>query len=158
MSDDGKIIPIGRKAKGRGRTVTVGGSADRTALSLTIYCGDIDPDQITKQLGVEPTETHRKGERRKQRYRAYTQSAWFLSLEATAPRGLEELLHDLLRRLPPSTSAVWSNLRAAYDVQLRIGLFLNEWNRGFVVHSNLVAQAAHIANKFDFDIYGVGGV
>lgn len=32
----------------------------------------------------------------------------------------------------------------------------NEWNRGFVIDSHLIAQAAHIANTFDFDIYGSG--
>jgi Domain of unknown function (DUF4279) len=153
---DGKIVRLVPVRKSKGRSIVVGGSVDETRLTLAIYGDDLDLPVITKELGIEPTDTQRKGERRKPRYRPYQQSAWFLTLNATSPHGLGELLQDLLERVPSPQAPVWQKLRDAYDVQLRIGIFMNAWNRGFVIDSNLIANAAHIANRFDFDIYASG--
>lgn len=153
---DGKIVRLVPKRKSKGRSVVVGGSVDETRLTLAIYGDELNLALITKELGIEPTGTQRKGERRKPRYRAYQQSAWFLTLNAMAPRGLGELLQELLEHVPSPQAPVWPKLRDAYDVQLRIGIFMNAWNRGFVIDSNLIAKAAHIANRFDFDIYASG--
>lgn len=152
---DRKVIPLRPQRTSRGRTVAVGGSVDETKLTLAVY-GDFDPAAITHQLGVEPTETLRKGERRNPRYRPNPQSAWFLTFVAEAPRGLEELLADLLARVASVDATVWRDLRAAHDVQLRIGIFMNAWNRGFTVPSDLIAKAAYIVNHFNFDIYASG--
>ena len=154
---DGKVVPIGRKRRSARREITVGGSVDETKLTLAIY-GDeaLDVDAITTRLGVEPTETQCKGDRRKPRYRPYQKSAWFLRMSAEAPSGLSELLQELLQSVPPPESAVWRELRTTYDVQLRIGIFMDAWNRGFHVDSDLFAKAAHIANTLNFDIYAAG--
>lgn len=153
---DGKIIPLVRRRESKGRSVVVGGSVDETRLTLAIYGDAFDPDTVTKHLGVEPTSTQRKGDRLKPRYRAYQQSGWFLTLNAESPNGLEHLLRELLQRVPSPQSSIWKTLRDAYDVQLRIGIFMNAWNRGFTVDSTLIADAAHIADRFDFDIYASG--
>lgn len=156
MTDDDKVIPMGARRKAEGRFVTVGGSVDRTRLTLAIYGDHLDPADVTTKLGVQASSTHLKGERRRERYRPNPHSAWFLCIEGDAPRSLQDLIEELLQKLPPPNAAIWNELRSTYGVQLRIGIFMDAWNRGFVVSSEVLAKATHIANTFDFDIYASG--
>ena len=70
----------------------VGGTIDETSVSLCLYGDDLDPDEISRILGVCPTHAHRKGEERRSRSpRAqkpppYKSGAWILKVRGQAPR------------------------------------------------------------------------
>jgi hypothetical protein len=58
--------------------------------------GDIgDPDRISALLGVEPTYTHRKGERRSKFTEPYSNDMWRYEISGDD----EETLGDLLRQI-----------------------------------------------------------
>ena len=59
----------------------------------------------------------------------------------------------MLERLPPSSSAVWGWLQSRFDVQLRFGIFLETWNRGFGVPAEQLEQLSAMVSRFEFDIY-----
>jgi hypothetical protein len=41
--------------------ITIGGPIPWFSVSLTIHADDLDPDEITRVLGVQPDQTQRKG-------------------------------------------------------------------------------------------------
>ena len=155
--DDDNVLPFVHTLKPGTVVAEVGGLVDETKVTLALYGEDLDPEEITKLLGVEPTSAHRRGDTRSRGARPYPKGAWFLKLVGTPPRGPAELLEDLLERVPPASVALWQGLRQRFDVQVRFGIFLEAWNRGFGVPARQLEQLSLIVNSFEFDIYANGG-
>jgi hypothetical protein len=85
MGDD-KIIPI----RPPEIIAKVGGLVDETGVCLAIYGPDLEPDELTARIGVEPTSAHRRGGRpRPESKKAYDAGAWLLKERGTAPTGPE---------------------------------------------------------------------
>lgn len=151
--DDDKVLPFVQTLKPGTVVAEVGGLVDETKVTLALYGDDLEPQEVTELLGVEPTSAHRRGDVRGRGVRPYPKGAWFLELVGTPPQGPEELLGELLERLPPSSSSVWTTLRERFDVQLRFGIFLDAWNRGFGVPAGQLDQLSVMVDRFEFDIY-----
>lgn len=47
-------------------------------------------------------------------------------------------------------------LRERFEVQVRFGIFLEAWNRGFGVPAVQLEQLSVMVNRFEFDIYANG--
>jgi hypothetical protein len=78
--------------------------------SLRIFGNRINFDEITKHLGVAPTVSHRRGERRGPKFPAYEQDAWIYD----APVAQSEPLSAHI-------DALWNTLRGnkSYLLQLK---------------------------------------
>jgi hypothetical protein len=59
----------------------VGGPVDEVRVTLALYSEDLDPDEVSRALGVQPTSAHRRGERKGPRSPAYRKGAWLLMEE-----------------------------------------------------------------------------
>jgi hypothetical protein len=60
-------------------------TCERTCAKLLIYPGSTDPDKVTEELGIEPTQVNKKGATWRTgtgRIKTYPLNAWFLSSEA----------------------------------------------------------------------------
>lgn len=140
------------------RFITVGGLVDEASVSLCIYGDDLDPEEVSRILGVTPTRAHRKGEPMRSRSSHAPQGAthrtgaWILGVRGQAPREPEELTTALLDQLPEDET-VWAGLATHYRISLRYGLFMEAWNRGFALSPGLVARIARMHAQLDFDIY-----
>jgi hypothetical protein len=64
----------------------------------------------------------------------------------------EDLTVALLDRLPSDESR-WTRLGEMYDVQLRFGVHMTGWNRGFELSAELAGRIAKLHAKLTFDIY-----
>jgi hypothetical protein len=135
---------------------TVGGPIDETHVTLAVYGDDLDPDAVTALLGCSPTRAHRQGDPKGPRSPPARRGGWFLESRGTAPTDAESLTRSLLDKLP-ADDAVWTKVHAAYEVQLRLGLFMNAWNRGFDLSVELVARVAALKLPLLFDIYADEG-
>jgi hypothetical protein len=121
--------------------------------TLGIYGDELLPHEITSVLRCDPSSAHRRGDPRPNpRCSPYSAGAWILSLQAEAPREPAELVRALLARVE-TEETVWKSLSDSFDVQVRLGVFLEEWNRGFDLPSDLVAEVARIGASLVFDIY-----
>jgi hypothetical protein len=151
MTDD-NVIPM----RSDRVIATVGGSVDELRVTLALYGDELDPDEITAALGCQPTSAHRRGETRIGKktglVTVYKQGAWLLSAEGRAPRTADEITSEVLARVS-GDEAVWSDLAGRYDVQLRYGVFLEAWNRGFSLGRAVVQRAALLRASLEFDIY-----
>jgi hypothetical protein len=133
----------------------VGGLVDETGVCLAVYGASLEPDFISSRLGCKPTHAHRRGEQRSVASPPYSSGAWLLEVRGQAPSGPEELLRQLLERLPKD-SDLWGTLAAEYDVQVRLGIHFTKWNKGFDLSPKVVDAIAGLRASLHFDIYAYG--
>jgi hypothetical protein len=147
MNDD-DVIPIRKPVV----VAEIGGKIDETRVTLSVHGDDLDPDEVSAILKCRPTRSHRRGESRPRNTSAWSSGAWLLSLEGKAPVEPEEVLIELLDRVP-SDPSVWSALNVRFRVKIGFGLFLGAWNRGFELSPPVVSRAIMTGAQLGFDIY-----
>jgi hypothetical protein len=128
-----------------------GGPVDTTLVRLGIYGADLDPDEITQLLGIEPTTSHRRGEARRSAG-PWPQGAWLLKQAGARGQDPAQIVNATLDKLPEDPE-VWSRLRGTYEVRLTFGLHLDAFNRGFDLAPEVVERLASIGAIVGFDIY-----
>ena len=141
-----------------GEYVTVGGDVDRITVSVRVGGEDLDPDEVTRAFGVQPTFAAGKGERRQSGGREVVQrtGVWYVSFEGTPEEWtLADAVRELLALLPQDL-AVWERLAARYSLDVFCGLHMRRWNRGFALEPPLLRQLADRHLELDVDIYYVG--
>jgi hypothetical protein len=138
-----------------------GGEVDRVHVSLRAASDDLDPDELTRALGVRPTFAARKGERRLTRGGEAVQrtGVWYIQVPGVAEEWtLEEAIAVLLNRLP-SEQEVWDALAKQHHLDLYCGLHLDEWNRGAELSPELLLRLAkqHLTLSLDMYFEGIDG-
>jgi hypothetical protein len=146
-----RIVPI-RRVK---ILTEVGGVIDESGVTLAVYGDDLIPKDVTELLGVKPTRSFLPGYRRNPSSRPMPHGAWFLEVRGKTPDGPEAQLRKLLMKLPTSEN-VWKTLKARYKVQIRFGLHMTGWNKGFELSSTLIRRLAKIGVDLEFDVYAYG--
>jgi hypothetical protein len=149
--NDNKVVPIRREKI----IAEVGGVVDESVATLAVYGKDLEPDDVTALLGTKPTISFRRGHQVGPNSPPTSHGAWFLEIRGGAPDGPDVQLRKLLMRLPYSED-VWRKLRSRYEVQLRFGIFMCGWNKGFDLDPDLVVRLGKMGVKLDFDIYANG--
>jgi hypothetical protein len=132
--------------------IRIGGLVEETGVCLAVYAEDLEPDAVSALLGCSPTSSHHKGDRRGPRSPPQKRGGWFLDVRGKAPQGPEELTEALLKQLPDDEH-VWVKLAEHYEVQLRFGIHMNGWNRGFGFSAGLAAKVARLHAELVFDGY-----
>jgi hypothetical protein len=133
--------------------VEAGGDVDRVTVALRVAANDLEPDGVTKLLGVTSSFSARKGEKRQSGSQEVVQPVGLWSYEVGSD---EWTLHDgivaLLERLPDDL-AVWEQVSALGRIDVFCGLHLNTWNRGFDLPATLLARMAERGIALSVDIY-----
>lgn len=140
-----------------GNDIIVGGDVDRVTVSVRVSGDALDPDEVTRALGVRPTFAASKGDRRTSGSREVTQRTGVWCVEfGGAPEEwtLDDAIRQLLVRLP-SAPTVWDELAAKYKLDVFCGLHLARWNRGFMLPPDVLRQLAERHLHLDVDIYCV---
>lgn len=132
--------------------VEVGGAIDESAVTLAIYGEHLNPNEVTQLLGVEPTKSFRSGHKPGPRSPAIGHGAWFFEVRGKAPAGPDAQLELLLSKLPESAS-IWQELNRHYKVQIRFGLHMQGWNKGFCMEASLLSRLASMGVALVFDLY-----
>jgi hypothetical protein len=136
------------------RMYKVGGLVDETDVCLGVYGEDLNPAEVTEILRCEPSRSHRRGDPMKRGHLRH-KGAWLLSVRGALDP--EALTAGLLDRFVDVDESTWAGLADRHDLQLRLGLFLNRWNRGLELSPGLVGRIARIHARMIFDIYGQDG-
>jgi hypothetical protein len=84
----------------------------RYSASLRIFGEKLDFDDITTHLGIPPTRTHRKGERKGERSPEYKHDLWSYSPSVERERPLHEHIDTL-----------WADIKHAKDYLLSLKKF-----------------------------------
>jgi hypothetical protein len=133
----------------------LGGDVDEVRVTISVTGDELDPDAITKCLGVEPTFALRKGERRMSGSREIVQRTGVWNLDA--PESSEWVLSDaiilLLDRLPPPGD-VWDQLARKHHLRVFCGLFMGSWHQGCSLPPKLLGELAARHLELDLALYG----
>lgn len=126
----------------------VGGLVDRCSLTLRFFGDQLDPDCVTALLGVEPTDSQRKGDRKP---RTLDTGRWILDCEETTDtvdNQIRLLLGDLTDNL-----RVWQQLGSDFSSSLMISLILRQWTRGTMLSAQTIQSLADRALKLQIEVY-----
>lgn len=134
----------------------VGGPIDKVKVALRFFADDLDPHDVTRLLGCDPTNAHAKGEMvitpSGKGGRPALTGSWHLRSDENESASLEIHITGLLRRVSDDL-AVWSRLTANYKSDLFCGLFLADWNRGLTLSEGVLRMVAERGLSINFDIY-----
>jgi len=132
-------------------TVWFGGPVDRSTMSLRIFGGSVDPLEITKLLGHEPTKGRKKGDRSVRGY-VFKKGSWTLSAPESIGANIDCQVEWILSRLTKDLE-IWKTITEKYAVDLFTGLFLEAMNRGIRLSPNTMQKLSSRGIELGFDIY-----
>ncbi len=123
--------------------LTLGGKVDKATVSIRFFGDDLIPDELTKLLNCEPSETYEKGYvvTTTIRPRTIKTGMWFLTIEKNFYQTLEEQIFDLLGKLTDDLE-IWENLTKRFEASIYCGAWLKAWNRDVWFSSELLKQMA----------------
>jgi hypothetical protein len=150
MSDD-NVVPF------PSRWIEIGGPIESARASLSIYGEDLEPNEITRILGLAPTHGHRRGDRRGPKSPPATMGFWGYGVDSKAPDEAagdpaDLVLGRLLDRLP-SDPALWARLVQQYRVRIFFCIGFEGYNQGFGLSARNIQRAAALGVPLDFDLY-----
>jgi hypothetical protein len=134
-------------------TVWFGGPIPWFSISLSITADDLDPDKVTRLLGIEPDEARRRGVPAKNG-RPARFGAWSIRLrrDQTAEWDVGVAVGVLLDRVSASPEA-WEQARVNANARVFLGLHLDSFNRGLALSTDLMRRLADFGLQLDIDIY-----
>jgi hypothetical protein len=128
---------------------------DRSVATLRIFGTDLVPNEVSRLLGSEPTQSRTRGEvlvSKSGRARVWEDGRWSLSTENSTPEDLEEQIWWLLNSLTQDL-AVWRELAARYEIDLFCGLFMSTSNDGLSLSAAALKALGDRGIELSLDIY-----
>lgn len=123
-------------------------------MTLRFFGDCLDPDFITKVLGVQPTSSCRKEDifHSKVRDRIEKTGKWLYSLDRWNVTFLEDQINQLFDRLPENLD-VWHELATKFQADLFCGLSFARSNRGLCLSPEILKRIGDRNLSIGLDIY-----
>lgn len=130
-----------------------GGPVGEIVATLRVCAPELDPAEVTRILGCEPTESHRKGDPVDKSGRGARRSgSWRLCSTLPKKATLNEHVAHLLSRVSRDPAA-WAQL-AHCERDIFCGLFMSKGNQGDVLAPRIAGMLAERGIALGLDIYG----
>ncbi|GAA0650641.1 DUF4279 domain-containing protein [Brevundimonas lenta] len=132
------------------------GTLESSAASIGFYGDDLDPAEITRSLGGEPTVGVARGETWTNDYgREITAKtgSWRLVADRQEPADLDWKIRQLFSGLNDDLQA-WRSLAGRYRGRVFCGLFLATSNDGLTLQPETLRMIGERGLVVDLDIYG----
>jgi hypothetical protein len=116
---------------------------DRLEVALRLAGDELDPERITRMLGVAPTFAGRKGEEVDQRGvpTAQPTGVWMYALPASPEWELGDAIDTLLEQLP-ADPALWESIAGRAEVAVVCALFVHDIDRSAALPPDTLARLA----------------
>jgi hypothetical protein len=111
-----------------------------------------DPNEITRRVGIHPSDCWRKGELHPKTGRERKFSRWSLRSRLDEQMSLEEHIRDVLAQLEQSSSA-FQQVSREFGGCMELVAYYHEQYTGLYFDSELVIGLAKYALSVDFDFY-----
>lgn len=142
---------------------TFGGLIPWFLVSLVINADDLDPAAITRLLGIEPALARRKGvalaSRGGRPPHVPRTGVWSTQItpEELPGASVEVATATILARVAVSPDT-WREAVSGASARLRLGLTLDDYNRGLELSPAILRRAAELDLVLEIDVYdGVPG-
>jgi Domain of unknown function (DUF4279) len=126
---------------------------NRAVATLRVRGEELNPSEITRLLGSEPTYAYSKGEvlaRPKGRIAKF--GMWQLEAAPLEPSDFNTQVASLLDQLTQELQ-IWQELTAKYDISLFCGWFMRESNEGEDLSSKTLISLGQRGLSLGLDIY-----
>jgi hypothetical protein len=135
-------------------TWIAGGEVDECSVSLRFWGDELIPDEVTKLLGIIPTQAYRKGDifRGKVYDLIRKTGFWKYSVKRSAGVYLEDQISMIFDQLSGDLD-VWRELTTRFDADLFCGLWLKRWNRGLDFSPQTLQRISERGLSIGLDIY-----
>ena len=136
---------------------TMGGEFDETLITLSVYAENLDRDEITKTLGVEPTTAWNPGERhllgngKSGKTRITDWGKW--CLKTGRNRNPVEPKIRKIFQLCTSDLNSWHTIASKYEIWLTIIAYLDNWNRELDLAPDILQLIAERQLQLKVDVY-----
>lgn len=132
-----------------------GTEVDRIAIAVRIIGDSLDPERLTRMLGVAPTLAKRKGEPAERDGATIEQRTgiWSYALPASPEWELGDAIRTLLEQLP-SDPALWESLAMEFSTDVFCALFLDAPNRLAILPVETLALLAERRLQLTLDLFG----
>ena len=132
-----------------------GRDIDRLEIALRVTADELEPDRITRMLGVAPTFAGRKGEEVDQGGVPVTQrtGTWTHALPASPEWELGDAIDTLLEQLP-ADPALWESLAGWADVAVVCELYVHDTDRAARLPPDTLARLAERRLALRLEIRG----
>ena len=116
---------------------------NRLEIELRVTGDTLDPDRVTRMLGVVPTSAARKDESIDVDGVPTIQptGTWRYALPASPEWELSDAIDTLLEQMPPDP-ALWESLVGWANASVICALFVHDVNRGADLHPDTLARLA----------------
>ncbi|MDO7834516.1 DUF4279 domain-containing protein [Sphingobium sp. HBC34] len=128
----------------------------KSAATLGFYGDDLDPEEITNFLRIEPTVGTRKGGvwlTGSGVEKTARTGVWRLVADRCEPADLDGQIGWLLSPLPNNLE-IWRSLAARYRGRIFAGLFMHSGNEGLTLQPDTLSMMGGRGLVLDLDIYG----
>jgi len=134
-------------------------AVQRSTACLRISGDDLDPADITRELGCAPTFAQLKGERIVGSVTGSVRIArcgmWRLHAAPREPEDLDGQIEELLSKLSDNI-AVWAAIAEVSKIDLFCGLFMRESNEGLSLSCRSMAALGARQIELGLDVYDGG--
>ena len=123
--------------------------------ALRVLGDNLDPDEITRLLGREPTGAHRKGDQNRTstgHVVVRKSGVWFLDAQTRIPGDLDSQASEILSLLT-SNIAVWRDLSSRFYLELYCGLFMRGTNDACELSPTSLLALGERGITFSFEVY-----
>ena len=127
----------------------------RTRASLRFWGEDLDPEAVSRALGLEPDKSYCKGEVATWgpfKGRSADSGFWAKAVETSEPENLERLINGLFAAATPDL-VVWTEIAGRFEGNLFCGLFMNRSNEGLSLSATTLAALSDRGIALQLDIY-----
>lgn len=139
-------------------TTWFGGPVDHCRVALRVFADQLDPNEVTRFIGIQPTDAERKGAKKSpekgDKYTIPRVGRWCFETTDTecGEWDVEEVVKYVLAKFP-SRPEFWKALHERYQVSLYCDLLLEAMNRGFENSPGVLGMLAERQLKLELDIY-----
>lgn len=133
-------------------------TCERTYATLRIYPGQLDPEDVTARLGIEPSDCQRRGVPKHPGSRPPKLHGWFLSSDgAVASRDVRRHLDWLLTRIGPRADAVLRLQAEGCEMDVSCYWVSAAGHGGPSLPPDQMGELARLGLELWFDVYLGGG-
>lgn len=130
-----------------------GGEVDECSIMLRFFGDTLEPESITALLGVQPTESCRKGNLRSSgKPSAWHTGYWLLDCERTTDTA-DNQIKLLLETDLPQELAIWHSLSANFIAEMKVHFSLARWARGTILSATTLQLLSDRGLRLHLDIY-----
>lgn len=131
----------------------------RAVATLRVFGDALDPAEVTRLLGVEPSRAESKGQAitgRSGHVRIAKTGRWYLELHESVPGDLDAQVQELLARVHQDI-VVWRELASRFDLDLFCGWFMAGGNEGVELSPATLLALGERGIRLGIDLYAPDG-